>query len=199
MNSGRHAAQNREASLRRVAIVLSSLPKPVAARLLSGVDEEKRKQLRHAMTSLADVDPLERKRAMQSFSGTILQRVRIPEASPQSDPPGRSGATERSFDDEDERGIDEGSDRAMSPQHPLAFLAKVPDRQLTEILGSEHPQIGAVVLASIRPEKAASLLPAFSPDHRKELIRRIGRLGDIEPGMLDDVAETLKARCLQIE
>ena len=62
---------DREAMLRRVAIVLSSLPATVAASLLGEIDADTKLAVRRTMMSLADVDPLEQKRALHAFKISV--------------------------------------------------------------------------------------------------------------------------------
>ena len=68
----------REAALRRIAIVLSSLPPAVATRLLGELDGNSKQLVRRTMTGLSDVDPLERKRAIQAFAGSVRQQQSSP-------------------------------------------------------------------------------------------------------------------------
>jgi len=75
----------------------------------------------------------------------------------------------------------------------------VPDPQLIQILTAEHPQTVAVVLASVDPGKAAQLIPGLPRMMRDEIIRRIGRMKTVEPEMLTEVAELLRAKCLRID
>ncbi|MEM9589433.1 MAG: hypothetical protein AAGA03_19280, partial [Planctomycetota bacterium] len=81
----------RSESLRRVAIVLSSLPAASAAKLLGSLSAESKAEVRSVMANLADVDPMERRLAMQSFSGMV--RDQSPAATPVV-----SVATDRSND-----------------------------------------------------------------------------------------------------
>ncbi len=67
----RTTGPDRDAALRRIAIVLSSLPAPIASQLLGSVDPDSKRLLRQTMTSLSDVDPLERQRALQAFKGSF--------------------------------------------------------------------------------------------------------------------------------
>lgn len=210
--SSHQSSQDREASLRRVAIVLNSIPAPLAAKLLSSFDQDKRSRLRKTMTGLSDVDPLERKRALESFSGSIHQGVNDQTngsrgagfveqkgMAPSSDEfvthSGTNGtinaATSTNGQDVESYNHDES--------HPLSFLVRVPNPQVTNVLGQEHPQTVAVVLASIPPDNAAQILPGLPRAIRDDVIRRIGRMTRVEPDMLSDVADLLKAKCMDID
>ena len=78
MANGWDSGLEREAMLRRVAIVLSNLPAPVAANLLGEIDADTKVAVRRTMRSLTDVDPLEQKRALHAFKVSVQK----PEASP---------------------------------------------------------------------------------------------------------------------
>jgi flagellar motor switch protein FliG len=56
-----------QASLRRAAILLSSMPANLAEALLAKMPKTEAIKVRHAMAQLADVDPLERRRALNAM------------------------------------------------------------------------------------------------------------------------------------
>ena len=79
MANGWDSGLEREAMLRRVAIVLSSLPAPVAANLLGEIDASTKVAVRRTMMSLADVDPLEQKRALHAFKVSVQKTEASPD------------------------------------------------------------------------------------------------------------------------
>jgi flagellar motor switch protein FliG len=198
MANGWNSGQEREAMLRRVAIVLSSLPAPVASQLLSAVDPESTKAVRRTMTSLSDVDPLERQRALRAFKISVQQQ------------PGPSHPSNRSAVTEQDRGLSdagfarsEPTSRVVSPPipdnrstqvetSPLSFLGDVDDDDLVRLLSAEHPQAIALVLASIAPAHAARILPHLDPRTRSDALSRVGRLGEIPEAAAAEVAEYFK-------
>lgn len=213
MVSSPQAAKERSAALRRVAIVLSSLPAPVATRLLHDVDADSKRLLRRTMTSLADVDPMERRLALQNFAGSLKQgeaRSRAGGASAGTDEVTLSGASAAGgADSENARGFaSSGHPRQPagqgdapappdSPPSPLAFLSDVDDDQLVSMVGHEHPQTIALVLASIAPSQAARLLPRLEPAQRQEAMSRIGRLNEMPDEALAEIAQHLRRRVEQ--
>lgn len=173
---------SREAALRRVAIVLSSLPASVAAKLIGTIDQDAKQVIRRTMSTLSDVDPLERHRALVAFK-TSVQKMPAseidtfqpssrpmpePAASPVLKPTPNTDATQSS---------------------PLAFLADVEDDSLVELLAGEHAQAVALVLASVAPPQAARLLPRLAPELRSSALSRLGRLGDIPDDAVAEIAE----------
>ncbi|MEM8667543.1 MAG: FliG C-terminal domain-containing protein [Planctomycetota bacterium] len=74
MAQGWNSDAERDAMLRRVAIVLSSLPASVANQILGTMGMDSIAAVRRTMTTLADVDPLERQRALQAFRVSMQQQ-----------------------------------------------------------------------------------------------------------------------------
>lgn len=201
MSNARHLGSDRESMLRRVAIVLSSLPAPVAAKLLGSVGPESKQDLRRTMTSLADVDPLERRRALQAFKTSVQQQ------------PNNTAAEGTAADPLDEILLDRGggdsrssspavlknppSDAGGATPSPLSFLGDVEDDTLVRLLAVEHPQAVALVLASIAPPQAARVLPRLEPSLRTATLSRIGRLAEIPEAAASEVAQHFRVRLQQ--
>src|SRR6202042_982867 len=51
-------------------------------------------------------------------------------------------------------------------------------KAVAQIIGGEHPQIAAIVLAHLEPEQAASILPLLNEDLRTEVLMRIASLNE---------------------
>ncbi len=198
----------REAALRRIAIVLSTLPAPVAARLLGDLDAGAKQRVRRTMTSLADVDPLERQRALQAFSGTIRQRQSTPTSGDDeivltsvrrrdlgnhdnSTDSHLSGSPANTTFPTRQSSIDDSS---PASHNDLSFLGDVEDDALVNAVHGEHPQTLALVLASIAPAQAARILPRLDASMRTDALGRIGRLGEIPSEMIQEIATHLKKR-----
>ena len=176
MANGWDSGLEREAMLRRVAIVLSSLPAPVAANLLGEIDADTKVAVRRTMMSLSDVDPLEQKRALHAFKVSVQK----PEASPDqfqassdgaaaaNQTPSRGNAGSRVVRSNPEttqaNATVASSVDSNKGRHPLAFLEQVDEQVLVDLLKTERPQIVATVLASIKPEHAARVLARHGSD-----------------------------------
>ena len=204
MSDGWNSGSDREAMLRRVAIVLSSLPAPVAADLLSEIDANTKQAVRRTMASLSDVDPLEQKRALHAFKVSVqkpdasLDRFQSSTGSG-SESGDSVQVREQRVGNPASRVVASGPDSTESggqaphdPQqqpNPFAFIEQVNSQSLVDLLGTEHPQTVAIVLASIKPGHAARILPRLDAGLQQEALTRIGRLGEIPAASVTDVAE----------
>ena len=203
MANGWDSGLEREAMLRRVAIVLSSLPAPVAANLLGEIDADTKVAVRRTMMSLTDVDPLEQKRALHAFKVSVQK----PEASPDkfqtsSDHKPASSAADQTqargsagsrvvrsnADNSGEYADADSSIQVKDDEHPLAFLEQVDEQVLVDLLKTERPQVVATVLASIKPEYAARVL-ARHGSGLEDMLGRIGKIEAIPSASLAELAD----------
>ncbi|MCM2372812.1 FliG C-terminal domain-containing protein [Aporhodopirellula aestuarii] len=217
MNSNVSTAENesrRAASLRRIAIVLRDLPESVARKLLAELAPEARSRVRREMASLVDVDPMERRRALESFTGslrrgaareqdtstatenytdeiTLSHSAHLASAGNHSTSQYRS-KTQPNRSNLQPPGAVAQPDQQLSPS--LEFLGQVSDDDLLSLLNDEHPQTKAVVLAQIAPARAAALLPRLGGAQRQDLLTRIGRLHTLPEDMLSDIASSFRTR-----
>ncbi len=208
---------DRDAALRRIAIVLSSLPAPIASQLLGSVDPEQKRSLRQTIDSLADVDPLERQRALQAFKGSV-QRQPTLRPSSNASPPSATGGTDQTSSTQRDplpgqplgqplgqpgsrvlasSGSHEESQRDQQACSPLSFLDDVDDKTLVGLLQDEHPQAVAIVLAAVAPAQAARVLPSLDAILQRDALARIGRLGNVQADVVDEIAGHLRSRIKQ--
>lgn len=197
----------REAMLRRVAIVLSSLPAPVAANLLGEIDPDTKVAVRRTMMSLSDVDPLEQKRALHAFKVSVQkpdaspddfqassdsEAVSKPATQAQLQGTAASGIVRSNRDNSSVNAAGDMPVDSNESRHPLAFLEQVDEKVLANLLKSERPQIVATVLASINPEHAARIL-ALHGSGLEDMLGRIGRIEAIPPASLTELADHFRS------
>jgi flagellar motor switch protein FliG len=201
MANPHHSDAQREALLRRVAIVLSSLPPATAAELLGSIDPQSKQAVRRTMTKLSDVDPLERQRALKAFKVSIQSQPMRASGSASRDEVSLGGSrTTSSVGSRVVPGVAVGEE---SPQHSVAsttalsFLADVDDDTLVGLLVKEHPQAIALVLASIAPVQAARVLPRLDPRTQSDALSRIGRLGEIPEAAVAELAKHFQQQVQQ--
>lgn len=202
-----------DASLRRVAIVLSSVPTSIASQLLQGIDSETQNRIQQYSKTLAGIEPAEREEILHDFREQMFSHRGIAATGPDGE----------LYQDEFDVGGNRETGKAAnllntqvasvvsqwdlprsfpSQRHsesPFDFLDDVDDDILVQLLSEEHPQTIALVFASITPKQAARVLPRLDTDVQNETVRRIGRLDDVPEATATDVAAHLRARALQLE
>ncbi|HET9078182.1 MAG TPA: flagellar motor switch protein FliG [Acidimicrobiales bacterium] len=82
--------------------------------------------------------------------------------------------------------------------HPLAFLHRVDVRQIGTLIGEEHPQTIAVVLAHLPAESSAQLLADMGEETRVDIVRRLATMGRISPAAIRVVADVLEQKAASL-
>ena len=65
-------------------------------------------------------------------------------------------------------------------------------QQIVKFLESEQPQIAAVILAHLKPTRAAEILSQLSKDFQTEVSYRMARLGDISSTVIEEIEEAIR-------
>ncbi|MDR1899159.1 MAG: insulinase family protein [Treponema sp.] len=79
-------------------------------------------------------------------------------------------------------------------EHPFAFLEDFAGFQIALLLRDESPAAAALILSCLPPALSADALAAGGADRVPEIIRRIARLGDISPEVLEQAAAGLREK-----
>src|SRR5437879_658474 len=75
-----------------------------------------------------------------------------------------------------------------------ASLDPVAPAALAQVLGREHPQVIALVLANLRTRKAAEVLAALPESLQPEIAQRIADLQSVPEDLLAEVSDVLAAQ-----
>lgn len=164
-------------SLRKAAILISSLDPSAADRLLDQMGEQQAACVRNAVLELDEVDPAEQEAILAEFFGetpasddsegaVVLQLSSAEETPPQT--------VERS---------------ALPRFH---FLHGTPSGDLARRLHQEHPQLIALLAAHLPAEKSAEVLEHLPATLRYEVLNRLQDLDDAEPTILADLERELE-------
>ena len=138
----------RDTGIRKAAILVASLDRAAAERLLEQLGPECAALVRQAVASVERIDAYERRRVIDEFR-------RIEALVPDKCPAGidLDGPEARQL----ARPAAAGSTDA---DPPFSFLRDAAEEQLSSLLGGERPQTIAVVLSQLPPERAGTVLGA---------------------------------------
>lgn len=175
-------------TLRKAAILISSLDARSADALLEQMGETMAQRVRNAVMQLDDIDPREQEQIINEFlgskggsravddgielAGSLAQR--LPQTSAKYEPAAPLAANE------------------PAPR-PFTFLADAPSEVVARHLQREHPQTAAVVLAHLPPLQAAAVVRHLPSDLRADVLLRIGELEETDVEVLRELERGLEA------
>ncbi|MFA8388026.1 MAG: flagellar motor switch protein FliG [Pelagibaca sp.] len=79
-------------------------------------------------------------------------------------------------------------------ERPIEILDWMDPSAVAELIVDEHPQITALVIASLEYAQGAEVLKLLPPEQQPEIIRRIATLNTVQPEALRDLEEVMRAK-----
>ena len=84
------------------------------------------------------------------------------------------------------------------PKKPFESLESVDPSQLINFIQNEHPQVIALILAYLKPEKAATLLSALDSAKQVEVVKRLAVMDRTSPEILHEIEQVLQEKLSEV-
>ena len=168
------------------AILLMLLADDQAAQIIEELSPREIEMLGKAMVALNEVGSDEAEGALNRFVESARNHSVM-----------RVDGTERARSVITKALGDGRGDAVMAKLAPAAPTAQITplkwmrDEEIMAVIDAEHPQVGAVILADVEPERAAALLKDLAPARQEDLVRRMARLGAVGPIAIEELARFL--------
>jgi len=173
----------------KAAILLISLKKERAAKVLQNLSEEEIKLLTEEIEKWESVPSQIVKEVWEEAYKLSLTSSYVNQG-------GKEYAREilaRALGDHKALSVAENFQEDMEKEEAFFdFLEKVDPQQLVNIVKSEHPQTIALILSHLNPSKASFVLSSLPRDLQVEVAMRIIRIGEISPDVLRDIDRALR-------
>lgn len=169
----------RTASIRRIAIVLLDLPAATAAKLLAELPPGTRQRVQHESATLVDVDPVERRRALESFAASLRQAP--------IDPVTRTPSALEFLDELSDDGL-LALLRDEHPQTKAVVLAEIPPPRAASLLPRLSAEQRQDVMARIGrlPDVSEDMLNELAQSFRSRVDRLTSDHPHRSPGKFND-------------
>ena len=175
--------------VRKAAVLLLSLDKPLAAEVLSLLPRPVVEAISMEIARTEDVTAEQQAKALADFDADVGGRVYV----------GRGGLD--SAEDLLNRGLGEEGGmeileavRQSLTSVPFAFLQKAGADNLLTFISEEHPQTIALILSHLPGALAAEVVGGLSPVKQIEVIRRVAAMEQTSPDVVKEVEASLRRR-----
>jgi flagellar motor switch protein FliG len=165
------------------------LGKDAAAAVLAHMDADEVEAISAEIAELSVVDPDETRGVMDEFGDLLIARQHMLQG-------GIEYARELLRRSLGEARAEEALARltAKAVQAPFLFLHRADPAQLRSFISDEHPQVIALVLAHMPPDKASLVLSELSPELQGEVAHRIAVMDRANPETVRVVETVLERR-----
>ncbi len=186
---GSEAGQGPLTGSQRAAVVLAQLESEFARRVLQSMTESEVVELATAMASLPVLQPEEVRQIVVQFGEQLAMHGAVAQ--------GGVDAARRFL--RDRLGPSRADEVLLHMQdggasEPLSFLHRVDPREIVACLLGEHPQVIALVLCHLPPERGANVVGLLEPDLRVDVARRVATMGVVSREAIGHVAAVLEQR-----
>ncbi len=183
------------ASLRRAAILITSLDTESADALLDEMASDQAESVRNAVMELGEIDTAEQQEVIEQFVGKSLHAATPEDPGVEIDPGLASKfgkATDTGQVDTDMADM-ETPKQPQPEAPPFAFLKTVDPTDLAGVLSAEHPQTTAIVVTHLAPAHAATVLEFMPREQRTETLMRIARLNTPNQDIVRDLEQEMRS------
>ncbi len=175
--------------VRKAAILLIQMGRERAAQVFAHLSDTEVEQISAEIARLDSINSAETDGVLSEFRDLMIARAHISQG-------GLSFAQQLL---EQSLGPERASEviarlNAAAVQMPFQFLHRADPAQLRSFIIDEHPQVIALVLAHMTPDKASLLLSGLAPDMQADVAHRIAVMDRTSPAIIKAVESTLERR-----
>jgi flagellar motor switch protein FliG len=180
-------ANDELAGTQRAAILLMSLGEQDAANVLKQLDAREVQKLGIAMAELKEVSREQMSAVLDKFIGIADGKANIAGGSQDYV---RRVLTQAVGKHKTDMLLDRVSNGQTG--QGIEALKWMEAKAVAQIIGGEHPQIAAIVLAHLEPEQSAAILPLLNEDLRTEVLMRIASLNEVPQSALTELDQLVE-------
>lgn len=175
--------------VRKAAIVLIQLGREKAGTVMSHLSENEVELISQEIARLQSISASETEQVLSEFRELVQVRANISQGGLAF----AQGLLEESL------GADRAAEimdrlNAAAIQMPFQFLHRADPAQLRSFIADEHPQVIALVLAHMTPDKASLLLSGLPAELQAEIAHRIAVMDQTSPEIIRTVEQILERK-----
>lgn len=179
--------------LKKAAIVLLSLDKPKAARVLNHLPKDLMELVSLEIARTDDVTKAEQEQAINEFREAVDSRTVIERGS--LDLAGE--LLSQSVGEEEANEIIKNIKDSLKSV-PFGFLHKFKAEDVLNFISEEQPQTIALIMSNLPTGLAADILKDLPPDKQLDVVRRVASMEQTSPEFVEMVEASLKNRMVSL-
>uniref|UniRef100_A0A7C3SK04 Flagellar motor switch protein FliG n=1 Tax=Desulfobacca acetoxidans TaxID=60893 RepID=A0A7C3SK04_9BACT len=195
MTAERMAAnEQRLTGLDKAALLLLSLGEEQAGEILKRLDDKEVQLLGQKISRLEIVPTKQVAAILEEFA----RMMAAPEALVVKGDQFFKNTISRTLDAKRQESLLDKMDLEQSPEF-FQRIKKLDSRTVASFLRNEHPQTIALVLAHLERNQAGAVLSQFPENLQVEVVRRIARLDQVSPAVIEEIDNALREEITLVE
>jgi flagellar motor switch protein FliG len=175
--------------LKKAAILLVSLEQQIAGDILKHMDVVQIEEISREIAGMGPVNQALRDEVINEFYQLALARSYADEGGWEY----AKTLLSKSLPEEAAKKIIDQVNQSIQSA-PFSFLQKAESENLLTFIQDEHPQTIALILAHLKPVKAAEILVGLQGQKQVEVVKRIANMEQTNPEVIKEVERGLEHR-----
>jgi len=188
------ANEQRLTGLDKAALLLLSLGEEQAGEILKRLDDKEVQLLGQKISRLEIVPTKQVAAILEEFA----RMMAAPEALVVKGDQFFKNTISRTLDAKRQESLLDKMDLEQSPEF-FQRIKKLDSRTVASFLRNEHPQTIALVLAHLERNQAGAVLSQFPENLQVEVVRRIARLDQVSPAVIEEIDNALREEITLVE
>lgn len=173
-----------EVGVRKSAVLLFALGEASTREIMTHLNPAEAQQMSNAIDALRSVSRFEQQSVLREFEASCDE---LTSTESDSDPAFGSRLIAQPNDITEEH-----SDALVRRSGPISGLADLPAFEAARAIENEHPQVIAVIMATLDSAHANAIFEQLSPPLQKEVRARIAAIKTVQPDALDEIDAALE-------
>lgn len=173
---------------KKAAILLISLGQEIAPQILKVLPDKIIQEISYEIGQTDYVLPEERDVVVEEFINIISAREYVLEGGAEY----ARDLLHKALGNQKAKDIIDMLHQLQQKERPFSIARKADPDQLTKLLIGEHPQIVALVMCYLQPDKAALVLSSFPEDLQADIAERIGTISRTSPSIINKIEEIME-------
>ncbi|MDQ2757751.1 MAG: flagellar motor switch protein FliG [Actinomycetota bacterium] len=174
---------------RKAAVLLIQMGRERASTVLAHLSEPEVEAISAEIARLESIDAAESTQVLAEFRAMMTARAHIAQGGMQM----AQDLLEKSLGPERAAAVMDRL-KAASIKMPFQRLQDIDPAQLLSFIVDEHPQVIALVVAHLNPDRASMLLSGLAPEQQARVAHRIAVMDQTSPELIRAVEATLERK-----
>lgn len=181
--------------LKKAAVLLISLGSEVSSKVMKELPDEYIQKISYEIANTDFVKPERRDEVLDEFINTANARQYVVDGGIDY----AKKILNEALGPQKAKDILEVLSQLQMRERPFDIARKADLQQLYNVLVDEHPQVIALILCYMQPDKGASLLAQFPRDLQVDVAERIGTITSTSPDVIKSIEKMLESKFSNFE
>lgn len=177
-----------KAGLRKTAILLIALGPEVSAQILKMLPESMIQKITYEISNISYVGPEDKEVVIDEFIEMASARQYVLDGGIDY----AKNLLNKALGVQRAKEVIDFLYQAKQRERPFSIARKADTQQLTNLLINEHPQVTALIMCYMQPDKAATVLSQFPLDKQAEIAERLATINRTSPTVIKKIEKIME-------